>query len=372
MVKLYKRGRIWWVQINLCGRQGRRSLRTISRSTAEALCRHIELDVLSGGKLTDKTWRDFSREFESAVSINLRPNTSRYYIFVLDKLSAFFDRRGLVFVSEITTADIVAFLEERQRELHPSRKRAMTDGGRRGYLRVLHRIFATAVQREYIRKNPVAIPNRNAIGGRTKPFCQEEITAMLTSPYLTDKPYLRAVVLLFLHSGLRIGDVIHLQKRDLDGAHIFLRARKNNQMVRLPIHSELREALNFHLEHQQQAEKASPYVFATDTGKPIVSLDKHLRRLWKACGVTGGHAHRFRDTFAVSLLEKGASLYDVAKMLGISVGVVEAHYSPYVKELQERGRRLLSQLNFTSAVLTDPLTTVSSQERDDAKKVWRN
>ncbi len=75
------------------------------------------------------------------------------------------------------------------------------------------------------------------------------------------------------------------------------------------------------------------------------NLDGLLRRNFRRAGIEGGHAHRFRDTFAVRLLEKGASLYDVAKMLGITVPVAEKHYTPYVRELQERGRRLIHQLD---------------------------
>jgi len=50
-------------------------------------------------------------------------------------------------------------------------------------------------------------------------------------------------------------------------------------------------------------------------------------------------AHRFRDTFAVRLLQGGSTLYDVAKLLGTSNSVAEKHYTPWVKELQERAGR---------------------------------
>jgi hypothetical protein len=57
--------------------------------------------------------------------------------------------------------------------------------------------------------------------------------------------------------------------------------------------------------------------------------------------VTWAHPHRFRDTLAVDTLLKGASPYDVAKTLGDTVGVVEEHYAPYVKELRERTLRIM-------------------------------
>jgi site-specific recombinase XerD len=51
--------------------------------------------------------------------------------------------------------------------------------------------------------------------------------------------------------------------------------------------------------------------------------------------VKNAHSHRFRDTFAVSLLEKGVSIENVAVLLGhSSVRVTEKHYKPWVKTLQ--------------------------------------
>ena len=53
--------------------------------------------------------------------------------------------------------------------------------------------------------------------------------------------------------------------------------------------------------------------------------------------IPGGHAHRFRDTFAVSLLLKGVDLANVSVLLGhSSIKVTERHYSPWVKARQEQ------------------------------------
>jgi len=51
------------------------------------------------------------------------------------------------------------------------------------------------------------------------------------------------------------------------------------------------------------------------------------------------HPHRYRDSFAVDLLARGATPYDVAKLLGDTVATIEKHYAPFVKELRERARR---------------------------------
>jgi integrase len=60
--------------------------------------------------------------------------------------------------------------------------------------------------------------------------------------------------------------------------------------------------------------------------------------------VPDGHAHRFRDTFAMELLLAGVPLERVSVLLGHqSTKVTEKHYTPWVRARQEQleadGRR---------------------------------
>ena len=70
-------------------------------------------------------------------------------------------------------------------------------------------------------------------------------------------------------------------------------------------------------------------------------LYQRMLALGKRAGVAGAHPHRFRDTLAVDMLSRGASPYDVAKMLGDTIETVEKHYTPFVKELRDRVRGIL-------------------------------
>jgi len=57
----------------------------------------------------------------------------------------------------------------------------------------------------------------------------------------------------------------------------------------------------------------------------------------EGAGIPEGHAHRFRDTFAVDLLQAGVPMERVSMLLGhSSIKVTEKHYSPWVRDRQEQ------------------------------------
>jgi integrase/recombinase XerD len=342
MVTIYRRGKVWQLSISRNGLQERRSLKTRDRSVAEQLKRQAEIELLAP-RTIPKGWVDFEKEFLLWIAPQVSTKTLKNYRFVVGLLTKYL---GDIPVSDVDSGTITKFMETRRQSLHPSRQRHPTEGGIKHDLRVLHRVFAHAVDAGYTVKNPVIAQNLNAARGKTQPFSPDEVKTMLESDYIKGKPYLKAIVVLFLHTGLRIGDVIELRPENISGDTIHVKTRKRGTVVRMTLHEEVLAALDDYYRSRNKKQKNSQYVFSTDVGKRIVSLDKHLRRLWKACGIVGGHAHRFRDTFAVALLEQGASLYDVAKLLGISGQTVEYHYSPYTKELQERAAGLIRKLSF--------------------------
>jgi hypothetical protein len=49
----------------------------------------------------------------------------------------------------------------------------------------------------------------------------------------------------------------------------------------------------------------------------------------------------FGTVLPVDLLSRGASPYDVAKLLRDTVETIERHYAPFVRELRERARRIM-------------------------------
>jgi integrase len=205
----------------------------------------------------------------------------------------------------------------------------------------LHRIFSFALEIELILKNPVRSegrPGENPSNG-AEPFKAEELAKM------RDKagPDLLAFLLL-RWTGLRGVDAVKLTwgEIDFDRKEIERVTQKRRKRVILPMHTELMFALE--AEHARRKPESTDTVLVNPaTAAPMTRPRLYYRMLslGNCAGVLNAHPHRFRDTLAVDMLCRGASPYDVAKMLGDTIDTIERHYTPFVEELRERVRNIL-------------------------------
>jgi integrase/recombinase XerD len=145
---------------------------------------------------------------------------------------------------------------------------------------------------------------------------------------------LRALLLVLEHSGLRIIDAIQLNSRQILDGRLVLRAQKNQGDVNLPVPPHVLAELE-----SLRTNERHLFFFWSGEGKPETATGNYrrtLRALGEYCKVADLHPHRFRDTFAVRLLQSGATLDRVARALGNrSVRVVERHYAPWIKSRQD-------------------------------------
>jgi integrase/recombinase XerD len=98
----------------------------------------------------------------------------------------------------------------------------------------------------------------------------------------------------------------------------------------------------------------------------VRSWQTRLRKLFKLANIQDGHAHRFRDTFAVELLLAGVPIERVSVLLGHqSVRITEKHYAPWVRARQEQ-----LEADLKRAWSRDPL--VLSQGEGHGERCSRN
>jgi integrase len=82
------------------------------------------------------------------------------------------------------------------------------------------------------------------------------------------------------------------------------------------------------------------YWFWTGNGKlqtAVADWQGRLKDLFEKANIQGGHAHRFRDTFATELLLASVPIERASIFLGHqSVKITEKYYRPWVREQQEQ------------------------------------
>jgi integrase len=188
---------------------------------------------------------------------------------------------------------------------------------------VLHRVFSFAVENEMIFKNPVRMegtPGENPTNG-AEPFTAAELARMREQAG-TDM----LAFLLLRWSGLRGSDAVKLTWAEVQFDHQEIQrvTQKRRKRVILPLHTELLFALE--TEHERLKPQPAERVLTNPvTGEPMTRprLYQRMVALGKRAGVPNAHPHRFRDTLAVDMLSRGASPYDVAKMLGDTIDTIE-------------------------------------------------
>jgi len=345
MIRIKKRGKIWWMEIHHNGVRERFSLKTRDREIADELRRQKELEILSGGRSIPRLWPLFLEEFTGWIESKVRPGTMRGYRYPIVHFSRFLEGQGIARIDQISHTAMAKYCSWRAAQIGPIWKRQITPGGIKFDLRVLRRVFSYAVLHGYLNKNPVAgFGNLAADAGRTLPFTQGEVTVMLDAAK-NDKR-MSAILNVFLHTGLRLGDMIALEKTAVRGPRWEVKTRKRQRWVRPLVHPALRPALDAWHASQSEKQIGSDFLFTTKSGRPMKYLDQELRRLWKRCGIHHGHAHRFRDTFAVRALEQGWTLDDVSRALGIGADVVARHYAPFTPGQQDRQDEMIRSLDF--------------------------
>jgi len=146
---------------------------------------------------------------------------------------------------------------------------------------------------------------------------------------------LKAFVMLLRYTGLRIRDAVMLKREHLDiEDKKKMYQEKTGTPVWIPVPHELAKLID----EVWRRNKDRDYFFWSGLGNAKSAVGDWQRTLRKLHGLAGvkGHAHMYRDTFAVDLLQKGVPIETVSILLGhSSIRITEKHYSPWVKSRQD-------------------------------------
>ncbi|MGE0450544.1 MAG: tyrosine-type recombinase/integrase [Vicinamibacterales bacterium] len=318
-----------WVQGSLRGEYIRRALDLRSWSAATDLVRDWE----AAGEIGVVKKPDIppiaeavDRFFDDLAAQKLSQETIRKYENLLRKrLLPWCEGKGFRYLKQLTVEEVRQF------------RASWADGALYASknLERLRAFFRFCMNGDWIAKNPARAVKGPKVAHRpTLPFSDDEMARIIGAcdRYPGNQARLKAFVLTMRYSGLRIGDTIALDNSRLSGNKLLLYTAKTGTPVYVPLPPVVMTALGLLEVH------ASGRFFSTGDAKPQTARanwSRYLDSLFELANVRGAHSHRFRDTFAVSLLLKGVSLESISKLLGhSSIKVTERHYAPWVKARQ--------------------------------------
>jgi len=204
-------------------------------------------------------------------------------------------------------------------------------------------LFRYAMESGWVESNPAKGVKAPAVKDKpTLPFTEPEMIDIIAAcdrfpsqqvrRGLSVRSRIKALVLLMRYSGLRITDAVMLAVGKIQGNRLILYTQKTG----VPVFTVLPDFVVTALDECPRSHPS--YFFWTGQGSAESTRkywDKKLRTLFETAGITGGHSHRFRDTFAVGLLMAGVPLDRLSVLLGhSSVKTTERHYSPWVQSRQ--------------------------------------
>lgn len=131
---------------------------------------------------------------------------------------------------------------------------------------------------------------------------------------------IRAILLLLLDTGLRVGELTSLKIFQVDHRNQRIQLMGKGAKERsVPFSPRTAQALWRYLSTRPDAENSEP-LFSTHHKRKIdqTQLAKSLKALGAKAGVHNVHPHRFRHTFAIQYLRNGGDPYTLQKLLGHS------------------------------------------------------
>jgi integrase/recombinase XerD len=307
-----------WVRGVHNGRPIKESLKTRSWSEADKTIKEWE-----GKKKPDRITVESAvkKYYEDCEARRLSPNTLKKYRTVRDIVSKFAEEHGLRYLSEFGTQQVRDLLKGRNVS-------SITAAKELERVRTCFRFFE---EQEWIPKNPAKIIKPPKVRPNPRlPFDEAEVAKIIGK---CKTPIETTFIKTLGHSGLRIGDASLLKTSHLIENRLYLQTTKAGTPVHILLPPDLVAEL-------KAITPKGGYLFLIgESDNPHTASNlwrRRIKRMCKDAKISPDHPHRFRHTLAADLLMRGASVEDVAAILGNSPTIVIKHYSQWIRGRQER------------------------------------
>ncbi len=187
-----------------------------------------------------------------------------------------------------------------------------------GYMAALSHAFSIACREwGWLSVNPMAnVTKPRKPRGRVRFLDEEERSRLLEACAKSDCRYLYTVVILALSTGARYSEIMNLRWRDvdLDRGVARLEQTKNQERRALPLaHVALTQMRRL---RRKSKPKSTDFVFAREDGEAPMQIRKHWDTAIRAAAIEDFRFHDLRHSAASYLAMNGATLAEIAEVLG--------------------------------------------------------
>jgi len=337
MAVLRKRGKNYFIDYRVNEKRIRKSVGR-NKKIAELALKDIEVKLATNViKVAPKRINidDFWKEYKNSSIKKLSPRSYERYLEVISHLNNFLDEYPKVkYLYQISNTIIDKYQSARIGKVSNSTINFE--------LMILRSIFNFAIKEKYIDSNPTAdiVKLKRTNVNHVEFLSGEEISIILNECNSNKKfGYLYPVLFTLLHTGLRLGEIVHLELTDIDLKIRVINIQnkgywhtKSYKPRMIPINDELYKVLKPYLTKRKKMEVSHRFIFLDQEGN---KFDRHLRdkfmRLTKSCGLSHiTRLHILRHTFASHLVMNGIDIPTVQKLLGhsdIKTTMIYSHLS---------------------------------------------
>jgi site-specific recombinase XerD len=256
--------------------------------------------------------RSFARHLRAA---NKSPNTIKAYLDAVTRLDAFLEARGMPrTVAAIHREHVEAFVEDQLARLKPA--------SAANRYRSLQQFFRWLLDEGELRESPMARMRPPMIPETPPEVLREDQLRKLlaaTAGQGFDARRDRAIILLLVDTGVRLGEIAGLRVEnidwDLEVAAVIGKGRRPRTVA---FGRKVTQALDRYTRSRgQHADAQDPALWLGRKGRlTSTGIAQMLQRRAREAGIGQIHPHLFRHTFAHQWLASGGSEGDLMRLAG--------------------------------------------------------
>ena len=376
-MSIFKRGKTYWYNFWWEGEHIQMSTHQTNKRVAQQMEAAHRTQLAKGEVGIEErkpapTLKEFAPKFREAIETRSadKPETVRFYKSKLDRLLEYAPLASAR-LDKIDEALIEKYVQQRRKQFTPAtakkeHKQEIAPATVNRELATLRRLLRLAHEWKVINRVPRI---RLLPGERNREFV---LSHDGEKDYLDFAPQpLKAVALLILDTGLRVGEAVNLKWSDIilkpaNGAKygylIVRKGKSKNAKRNISLTARVHEMLV-----ARNSESKGEWVFPGDTEGPFLatSLNHQQAKLRETLGLPKDFViHSLRHTMLTRLGEAGVDAFTIMRIAGHSSITVSQRYIHPSPELLERAFERLESLNANAGKRSDMLeaTTISTTE----------